>query len=1475
MKSKFLQRTIMRILAANVLVIVGGGMPNDAQASDPANPAELQTVVVTGRFPGWGPMWGGGGWNGGGGGWGGWDTGMQTNGGDYRPEPEVELAARDASTKSSCDQAGNPVVYSTGNKIQPQNDFSVSGEMGLVLNRTYNFYWDGVGIFGNKWISSFDYKLLITTTDPRSSCYATPGTSPHCDATNQPIWAQRVDGRKIKFNYVGGSPKKWVEDKASPVASIVLNADGSYTLNSEERTVETYDSSGFPSKILNEQGVGWTFAWSSNHLLNKVTHNSGRAALFTWTGTQLTTVTDPAGNVFQYAYSQYFNSRVGVARNLLTSATLPGVGNVSTTGGTPPVVMTFSYSGVPADAALTALSFNGMQYAQFGYASNGMANSTSHAGGVDKFTFAYTNDGVDKSWTTITNPLGKQTKHAFVKGKRVSETGIQSTHCLANYKEMTYDANGYPDLESDFRNKITDYDYNAKGQLLKTTENAGQGAAERVTTRSWDSKNRLTRLTVAGYSQMDMTYTAEGRVASRSLTYLGGNGGTGRRMATTYAYTVGSNGIVTKMVETGPAPSDTMTYNYSSVGDLVSVVNALGHTVTYSNYNGLGQPGTVTNANGGVTQFAYGPQGRVTRVAEVINGVSRATRYAYNALGKLTDIWTPDGRHIVNTYDAAFRMLMSSELESSTPNAQFPDKNNTSTVQTIYTYNANSDVTSITQQRAAESWYLGGNDCSIDPLSLQAGTAQATGIGLPPCQPVKRTVIAVARKQFIDYDELGRPIAMRGNGGQNVRTSYDANGNVASVTDSANRVTWYGYDDFNRVNHVTDTAGGHTWMGYDAGDQLTTLVDPRGLTTRYYYDAFGLLWRQDSPDTGATLWTYDSYGRKTTMVRNDGGSTSYGHDALGRVTTTSAGGKTQTLSYDWCNLGKGLLCGAQDAASIEHFGYNAQGQLQVQRVLTQGRDDWTWYAYDAYGRLGDVTYPSGTIARYSYTLGRISAINVTLGSSAFEVLKGASYDAAGNTTGWVYGNGARRTQSYDSDGRLKTLATMLGTAKQQSYTYGWDTTDRIIAITNGVSAGDSSTFAYDVMGRLTTQTIQSIAGTPFGMTYDANGNRTSVKWLGTTTPMTIASGSNKLTARGAAAQYGYDANGNRTSWVQGGTTATYSYDPFNRLASTTRNLAWSDGVNTYPAGTTAYRINPLGQRVYKNGPAGEYWFDYNPSGQLMAEYKTGKGWTDYIYFNGQPVALVRNSARYFLYNDHLGRPEIVANSGGAVAWRASLGSFDRSVTMDGLGGMNLGFPGQYFDAETGHWYNNFRTYDGREGRYLESDPIGLGGGVNTYSYVGGSPVAYTDLSGLVKIRAFPNRAGGYGRQWGYTLTFNPVDLRSVPGLGGKLGKSIKRFGWISDIIQPKAAGPKHPVRDYLKCASLDSKLKNDYEEAGFGPLQQLTREEAEDFLNTEYLKYPEMRLLYDNPSKMLDSAVDMGKSNFFNYLDEQIWGPQG
>ena len=90
----------------------------------------------------------------------------------------------------------------------------------------------------------------------------------------------------------------------------------------------------------------------------------------------------------------------------------------------------------------------------------------------------------------------------------------------------------------------------------------------------------------------------------------------------------------------------------------------------------------------------------------------------------------------------------------------------------------------------------------------------------------------------------------------------------------------------------------------------------------------------------------------------------------------------------------------------------------------------------------------------------------------------------------------------------------------------------------------------------------------------------------------------------------------------------------------------------------------------------------------------------------------------------------MTNQANQHVWLAANMAFDRHVQHDALGGLNLCFPGQYFDAEPGFWHNGFRDDHSRNGTYLQSDPLRLAGGVNTYAYVGGNPGGLIDPLGL-------------------------------------------------------------------------------------------------------------------------------------------------
>jgi RHS repeat-associated protein len=149
---------------------------------------------------------------------------------------------------------------------------------------------------------------------------------------------------------------------------------------------------------------------------------------------------------------------------------------------------------------------------------------------------------------------------------------------------------------------------------------------------------------------------------------------------------------------------------------------------------------------------------------------------------------------------------------------------------------------------------------------------------------------------------------------------------------------------------------------------------------------------------------------------------------------------------------------------------------------------------------------------------------------------------------------------------------------------------------------------------------------------------------------------------------------------------------------------------------------------------------------------------------------------YYVHNDPLGTPQVLTDEAGMVVWRARYDPFGKAVVdedPDGDGNsvtFNVRFPGQYYDQETGLHYNYFRYYDPQTGRFVQPDPIGLSGGLNTFAYALGNAIRFIDPYGLdVNVCLYPNAANRFGHV-GFGFPGEKETQGFYPRGGGLVGR---------------------------------------------------------------------------------------------------------
>ena len=196
--------------------------------------------------------------------------------------------------------------------------------------------------------------------------------------------------------------------------------------------------------------------------------------------------------------------------------------------------------------------------------------------------------------------------------------------------------------------------------------------------------------------------------------------------------------------------------------------------------------------------------------------------------------------------------------------------------------------------------------------------------------------------------------------------------------------------------------------------------------------------------------------------------------------------------------------------------------------------------------------------------------------------------------------------------------------------------------------------------------------------------------------------------------------------------SVYRYDPFGRRISKTTTQGGNSQTTYY-----AYGSSGLLAEMNEQGAITKA-YGWNP--QAAGLWSTAPLWQTQV---GNNSLSSPSTGYHYLHTDHLETPVLGTDKSGMQTWKAISEAFgETKVDTASAITMNLRFAGQYFDGESGLHQNYFRDYKPGIGRYIQSDPIGLAGGINTFGYVGGNPLSLTDPRGLDNPGMGP-----YGPQW--------------------------------------------------------------------------------------------------------------------------------
>lgn len=1119
-----------------------------------------------------------------------------------------------------------------------------------------------------------------------------------------------------------------------------------------------YDASGRISGASDHHGkqVLW-LTYDADGRLIQAHDYTNRQVKYGYTDANLSSVTDLRGQVWRYGYAE--PELLSTLPQLLNSKTDPNGHTTTISYGSSAPQLTSSTS--------TSTSSSVSVSANTSSAVRKVAAITDPLGNTRSFKYEY-DKTAKQYYKQERSPAGKVAEYWYNDDGEFIRQAINSVEVRrierASGKRTEYGEDGYATV------RLLD----AHGNITKTTWPDGTTSSAKYLA---NSDKLLERVDENGVTTL---YAYDDK---QNLTKLTEASGKPEQRVTTFAHDSFGNLTGKTIVAV------TETFTYDDYGNLTSVTGGEGYTTAYT-HDVMGNILSVTDPIKATWQYSYDAAGNRTGMTDPLE---RVTTLEYDKAGQLIKNTAPGSRVTTLVYDANGRLTSSTDAAGETIQINYDADGKPLSV---------TDAAGVTQRlkydsngRLVQTVDGSGNAIVISYLSGKVNGAGEIG-----------TIQYPSYKSTLGYDKRGRVLSSSNIGGSDSLSTtyrYDSAGNRTAVTDARGRTTQITFDGLGREVAITDPLSNATTFGYDNRGNLISVTDANGGTTQYSYLKNDQQQSETRPLGGVISYGYDAVGNLTSQVDAAGRKSTYSYDEVGRLTgqqhflkvadttpeqvitfsydetdnLTGYSDGTTSASYSHDTLGRVTHTTVNFGAFSKSFGYQYNAAGNKSR-FTDAAGNHIDYGYDTGGKLNAITLPGvGTLTINGYNWQLPTALTLPGGGS-----RELGYDALMRLTG-VQGKDSAGTPlmnygyEYDSAGNITKKASEHG-----EYLYGYDTLDRLTTVDNP-SLNDES-YSYDALGNRLTDNNQ--AG-EWGYNLD-----------------------NQLKSIGEATSYSYDDSGSLISRFKEGVTRSYQYNAKNRLAE----VKEGDSV------LGQYRYDPFGRRISKTVDGKTTWFLYSEEG-LIGEYdESGNavrqyGWWPDGTWGTDPVYLQSGGQTYFYHNDHLGTPQKLVSSSGAVVWSARYEGFGLAHPVTQNVDNPLRFAGQYYDGETGRHYNYFRDYDASLGRYSKEDPLGLYDGPNTYSYAYGNPVRYYDPTGEFVPAVMYGRcllSCLAGAAAGYAIDYVTSDGCVAPGLGTAGGAAagcalgcLNPLNWFKKFKATKRPEFRGTRRPWTKGATPNSK----------------------------------------------------------------------